>query len=154
MDGLVLVAVGLPYWRAYPGRRRIWVLSLSQGIAAATWALRCWPGWGFGGRQARGVIRDWAYSARHGRYPRLGGVDPRPGLAQVAIPVLAVSVEGDAFTPASTVDYIAAKLNAAPVVRRHYTAAEAGAPLDHFGWVRASAALADRIAAFATTPPS
>jgi len=46
---------------------------------------------------------------------------------------------------------VAAKLAAAPVVRERYTAAQAGGPVDHFRWVRASAALAARIAEFAAT---
>src|SRR5207253_10132645 len=29
--------------------------------------LGVWPGWRFGGRPARGVVGDWADSARHGR---------------------------------------------------------------------------------------
>src|SRR5690349_13276597 len=148
VDGLVLVAVGLPYWRTYPGRRKLWVLSLTQGIAATSLVLRRWPGWGFGGRQARGVIRDWAYIARHGRFPARIGAD----LGRIRVPVLAIGIEGDAFTPPSTVDYTVARLSAAPVVREEYTAAQAGAPVDHFSWVRASAALADRIAAFSSSP--
>jgi predicted alpha/beta hydrolase len=147
VDGLILVAVGLPYWRTYPGRRRLWVLSLTQSIAATTRVLRHWPGWGFGGRQARGVIRDWAYTARHGRFRAGIGAD----LARVRVPVLAIGIEGDAFTPSSTVDYTVAAMSGASVVHEPYTAAQAGAPLDHFSWVRASAALADRIAAFAAS---
>src|SRR5262245_28718219 len=69
VDGLVLVAVGLPYFRAYHGRRARGVLVLTQWVNAVSAVLRVWPGWGFGGRQARGVIRDWAYTARHGRFP-------------------------------------------------------------------------------------
>ena len=69
VDGLVLVAVGLPYFLAYHRKRARGVLVMTQGINAASAVLRVWPGWGFGGRQARGVIRDWAYTARHGRFP-------------------------------------------------------------------------------------
>jgi predicted alpha/beta hydrolase len=147
--GLVLVAVGLPYWRAYPGRRgRLWVLSLSQGMAATTAVLGFWPGWGFGGRQAGGVIRDWAYSARHGRYPRLAGVDVEALLGKVSTPVLAISVDGDRYAPPSTVDHLCGKLGGAPVERAHYTRDEAGGPLDHFRWTRAGGPLAARIAGF------
>ncbi len=148
VDGMVLVAVGLPYFRAYPGwRRRAWVLQLTQGIAATTVLLGVWPGWGFGGRQARGVILDWAYTARHGRYP--AGLEA--GLRSVRTPVLAITVDGDAFTPPGTTGHLIGKLVAAPVVREHYTAAQAGGPVDHFRWVRASATLAARVAAFAAS---
>jgi predicted alpha/beta hydrolase len=149
VDGLVLVATGLPYWRAYPRRRRLAVLSYTQWIAATAALLRVWPGWGFGGRQARNVIRDWAYTARHGAYPLLAGVDLETALADVHTPVLAVSVEGDQYTPATTVDHLCAKLSGAPLERAHYTVEESGAPLDHFRWTRAAAPLARRVADFA-----
>jgi predicted alpha/beta hydrolase len=70
VDGLVLVAVGMPYWRIY-GRQRLGVFGYTQGITALTALLRVWPGWSFGGKQARGVIRDWGYTGRHGAFPPL-----------------------------------------------------------------------------------
>lgn len=149
VDGLVLVAVGLPYWRLYPGRRGYQVLPYTQAIAATAALLGVWPGWGFGGRQARGVMRDWAYTARTGRFPVLDGVDAEAALREVRTPVLAVSVDDDHYAPHGTLDYLCAKLVAAPVWRERYTGAQAGGRLDHFAWVRASGPLAARVAAFA-----
>jgi len=146
--GLALLAVGLPYWRSYPARRRSQILALTQSLAATSAVLGVWPGWGFGGRQARGVIRDWAYTARAGRYPVMGGVDPEAALAGVTTPVLAVDMEGDQYTPAPTIDKLVAKMSSAPVTRSHYSAAEAGAPIDHFKWARNGAPLAARVAAW------
>jgi predicted alpha/beta hydrolase len=153
VDGLVLVAVGLglPWYRCYPGLRRAAVFGFTQGIAAVTAMLGVWPGWRFGGRQARGVIRDWAYTARHGRFPRLGEVDPNAALAAVRTPVLAVSVEADQYTPAPVLDHLCGMLTAAPVDRRHLTPAQAGAGIDHFTWVRAHGPLVDWVARFAAT---
>ena len=148
MDGVVLVAPGMSYFRAYPGRQRAKVLPFTQGIAGITALLGVWPGWGFGGRQARGIIRDWGHASRHGRFPRLGGLDADAALRSVHTPVLAITVDEDDYAPPGTVDHLLGKLGAAPVVREHYTAAQAGEPVDHFRWVRASAPLAARIAAF------
>jgi predicted alpha/beta hydrolase len=153
VDGLALVAVGLPWWRRYPGPRGWGVLPYTQGIAATARLLGVWPGWGFGGRQARGVIRDWAYTARTGRFPTLDGVDAEAAVGLVRTPVLAVSVDDDQYTPHATLDHLCAKLTAAPVTRHRYTAAEAGAALDHFTWVRASTPLAARVAGFAAGLP-
>ena len=153
VHALALVAVGLPYYRAYHARRARGVLLLTQGINAVAKTLRVWPGWGFGGRQARGVIRDWAYTARHGRFPRMAGVDAEAALGQVRIPVLAISLDGDAFTPAATVDLLAAKFIDAPVRRVHLSASDMGRPVDHFTWVRASAPVASRIAELVRTAP-
>ncbi|WCN83451.1 alpha/beta hydrolase family protein [Micromonospora sp. LH3U1] len=153
VDGLALVAVGIPYWRSYPGRRGLGVLPYTQGIAATAALLGVWPGWGFGGRQARGVIRDWAYTARTGRFPRLNGTDTEAAVRAVRHPVLAISVDDDQYTPHETMDHLCAKLTAAPVTRERYTVAQAGAALDHFTWVRACAPVARRIAGFADDLP-
>nr|MDT0662169.1 alpha/beta fold hydrolase [Micromonospora sp. DSM 115978] len=153
VDGLVLVAVGLPHWRGYRDRRKLLVLPFTQGLHAVTTLLGHWPGWGFGGRQSRGVIRDWAHTARTGRFPRIGTVDAEAAVHTVRTPVLAVSVAGDQYTPAELLDDLCAKLPAASVRREHYTAAQAGRRLDHFTWVRASAPLAEKVATFATTSP-
>lgn len=144
VDGLALVAVGLPYWRVYPGRRRLVVLPMTQAIHAASALLRVWPGWGFGGRQARGVIRDWAYTARTGRFPPLAGADMEAAVAAVRAPVLAVSLERDKYTPAPTVDHLVGKLAGATVRREHYDGA-----VDHFQWARVPGPIAERVASFA-----
>ncbi|MEH0844986.1 alpha/beta fold hydrolase [Micromonospora sp. CPCC 205711] len=153
VDGLALLAVGVPYWRGYPGARGYGVLPYTQGIAAVARALGVWPGWGFGGRQARGVIRDWAYTARTGRFPVLDGVDAEAAVRRLDLPVLAVSVDDDQYTPHGTLDHLCAKLTAARVTRQRYTATEAGASLDHFSWIRAGAPLAARVAAFTAALP-
>lgn len=152
VDGLALVAVGLPWFRSYPGARKLAVLGFTQWIAGVSTALRVWPGWGFGGRQASGVIRDWGFTARRGRFPRLDGVDAEAALRRVRTPVLGVSVDSDRFTPAPTLDHLCAKLSAAPVERVHVTTAEAGSPLDHFAWVRANGPVAAHVARFANRP--
>lgn len=153
VDALVLVAVGLPYWRYYRDSRRFTVLPFSQGLHAAATLLGRWPGWGFGGVQARGVIRDWAHTARTGRFPRIDGTDTDAAMREVRTPVLAVSVDDDQYTPHETLDRLCEKLTAASVRREHYTAAQAGDQIDHFTWVRSSTALAERIAAFASDLP-
>jgi len=151
VDGLALLAVGLPYWRCYPGRMGPGTLAFTQTLAVTSAVLGVWPGWGFGGRQSRDVIRGWAHTARTGRYPALAGVDVETALAGVRLPVLAVDMETDQYTPAPTVEHLTAKLTSARVERQHYSAAEAGSPIDHFTWARHGAPLAGRVAAWAAT---
>lgn len=152
-DGLVLVATGVPHWRSYRGLFGPGILTFAAGISGASALLGVWPGWGFGGRQARPVIRDWARIVRTGRFPVINGLDPEEVLRSLAIPILAVSIEGDRHTPRHTLDLMCAKLAAAPVEREHYGAAQSGRPMDHFSWTRAGEALAERIAAFAAALP-
>ena len=147
--GVVLVAVGIPYWRAYPGRRSVGILGMTQTIGAASAVLGVWPGWGFGGRQAGRVMTDWARTARRGGY----GAADDAALARMTTPVLAVSVEGDTLVPAAVVDYTVGRVPAAPVERVHFTAADLGAPVDHFTWTRASRPIVERIQKFATGHP-
>ncbi|GGM66427.1 alpha/beta fold hydrolase [Dactylosporangium sucinum] len=153
VSGLALLAVGLPYWRSYPASRRAQILAMTQVLAAGSAVLRHWPGWAFGGRQARGVIADWAYTARAGRYRPIAGVDVEAALSRVTTPVLAVDVEGDQYTPAATVDRLTSKLTSSEVRREHYTAAEAGTRIDHFTWAKNGAPLAARVAAWTASLP-
>ncbi|GAA4442915.1 alpha/beta hydrolase family protein [Phytohabitans houttuyneae] len=146
VDGVVLVAVGLPYWRMYP-RRRHGVLAMTQSIGATSALLRVWPGWGFGGRQARGVMRDWAYTARTGRFPQLDGVDVEAALRGVRTPVLAISVDHDQYTPHETLDHLCAKLASAPLTRERHSIDGA----DHFTWVRSADGIAARVAEWSGT---
>jgi predicted alpha/beta hydrolase len=148
LDGVVLVAAALPYWRAYP-RRRAGLLAMTQSIGAASTLLRVWPGWGFGGRQARGVMRDWAHTARTGRFPRLDGIDVETALRGVRTPVLAISIDHDRYTPHGTLDHLCAKLDSAPLTRERHTIPGA----DHFTWVRDADGIAARVAEWSETLP-
>lgn len=152
--GIALVACGLPYWRTYPAPGRYAVLGYTQAIAGLSAALGYWPGWTFGGTQARGVIGDWAHTARHGRYRPMGALDPESALASVTTPVLAVSVDNDRYTPPATVDHLCGKLAATSVQRRHLDAAQATGALDHFRWVRATSPLAGWVTGFARSLPA
>jgi predicted alpha/beta hydrolase len=142
VDGLILIAVALPYWRLY-GRQSLGVYGFTQGINAAAKVLGVWPGWGFGGRQARGVIADWAYTGRHGRFPVSVGAEEK--LGAISLPVLAISVDDDQYTPRGTMDFLVSKLESAKVRREHLTQAAAGVSIDHFKWVRAGAPIAEMI---------
>ncbi|WP_018351084.1 alpha/beta hydrolase family protein [Longispora albida] len=144
IDGLLLLATGVPYYRIYR-HRRLGVLAFSQGIYAGARLIGYWPGWIFAGRQSKNVIRDWAYTSRHGRFPMPGAED---ALTTVDLPVLAVSVAGDQFTPSVTLDHLVGKLTSARVTRSHYRAPER---VDHFTWVRAAGPLAAEVAAFVHT---
>lgn len=148
--GVVLVAAAIPYWRSYPGRRRYGLLAMTQAIGAVSAALRVWPGWGFGGRQAGRLMTDWAHTARTGAYGRLPGADE--ALAKLSVPVLAISLAGDDLVPASVVDNYLTMFRAAPVERAHVTAADLGGPADHFKWTRSSAPIVARITQFAPPP--
>jgi len=144
--GVVLVAAGIPYWRAYRSRRRYGVFGMIQSIGAASAVLGVWPGWGFGGRQAARVMTDWARTSRTGDYRGLPGADR--ALAELRVPVLAISIEGDDLVPDTVVDHFVTLVPAAPVERHHIAT-----PSDHFAWTRASKPVVEQIAAFTSLAP-
>lgn len=142
IDGLVLIAAGVPYWRTYGAQGAI-VGAYVQAIGAVSTVAGVWPGWTFGGRQAAGIMRDWAYTGRRGVFPARLRVEE--SVREVTVPVLAISVDNDRYTPPASLDHLLAKLESAKVRREHLTREAAGVPLDHFTWVKAGAPIRDLI---------
>ncbi len=146
LAGLALVGSGSPYWRNF----KLWVgLAL---IAAPLLAnLLGWlPGRriGFGGNEARGVIGDWSRSGRTGRYAGRGiDVDLEAALRAQRAPVLALRLRDDWFGPEASLAFLLGKMPEA--TRRSEVLGPddlAGAPADHFAWMKVPAEVARRLA--------
>lgn len=133
LAGLILVASGSIHWRLWTWKH----LVMTQGIAALSQVVGHYPGEkvGFAGREARGVMADWARLARTGRL-RFGRprVDHEAALRRLELPVLSVSIAGDTLTPRGAADGLAAKLPAADLTRLHLEPEADG--IDHFRWAR------------------
>ncbi|GAA2477583.1 alpha/beta fold hydrolase [Winogradskya humida] len=102
-------------------------------VGAVTNSLGYWPGHklGFAGRQPRGLMTDWGYEARHGRYRVHGdSTDYEAALAGLAVPALLVDIAGDRMIPATAVDHLAHRLPG------HVDRAHVQAYPDHFLWAR------------------
>lgn len=109
-DAVVVVASGPPYFRLWPGLGALRVLSLTQFGALTAAALGHFPGetLGFGGREARTLIAEWATAARTGRYVFVG-FDGDGAIARLDRPVLAIRVEGDTLAPENAMAHTLAK---------------------------------------------
>lgn len=136
--GLWLVAGGSPYWRAFPAPTRWWLpfaYRFLPWLAARHGAL---PGRriGFGGQEARGVIRDWSRSALGGRYAAAGlDIDLEAAMARVAVPVRAVVKTEDWLAPVTSLRFLLSKLPlSSPTITS--LAPEPGWQADHFSWMR------------------
>ncbi|MCV7225253.1 alpha/beta fold hydrolase [Mycolicibacterium komossense] len=142
VDGLVLVASGIPYWRDYGSRA--WSAHLLRMYVLATVAIvGYWNGIGFGGPQSAGVMRDWAHTSRTGELPpHLGVVE---SIGEVRVPILVLTVDGDKHTPPPVVDRLVSLLKSAPIGRKHITSDEAGTALDHFRWLKAPDVIAQAV---------
>ncbi|WP_168627212.1 MULTISPECIES: alpha/beta fold hydrolase [unclassified Cryobacterium] len=131
VDALAFVAAGSVHWRLWPLRYLVAI----QLFAALAAVVGHFPGRlvSFAGREARGVMRDWARLARTGRltYGR-PPVDAGQSLAVLELPVLVLSLHGDTLAPQRAVGGLAALLPSARVTRRHLVLDAGKRP--HFGW--------------------
>ncbi|MDQ3289163.1 MAG: alpha/beta fold hydrolase [Pseudomonadota bacterium] len=138
-NGLWLVASGSPYWRAFPIPARY---ALPLGYRLLPWLAErngALPGRriGFGGSEARGVMSDWAGTARSGRYGGNGiDIDLESALSTVTAELRGVLFTRDWLAPPSSLQYLASKM---PLSRTRVSvldSAELGARADHFDWMR------------------
>jgi len=147
---LWLVGSGTPYWRTFLGLRgRVLPLfyQFAPWLARACGAL---PGrrLGFGGDEARGLIRDWARVGLSGRYRAAGWpVDLEAGMRQVRVPIHGVLFDDDWLAPESSLRALMAKLPDSParVAVLHHAAL--GTRADHFAWMKQPGAVVDALLA-------
>lgn len=152
--GVITVATGSIWWRAFPRPRRYVFLLGTQFITAAGTVLGSYPGHrlGFGGHEARTLVADWAHQARTGKYRAKGSAtDYEAALDGMREPALLISLAGDDFAPASAADHLAGKLPPDRVTRLHLDdAVYRDSRNAHFGWVKRPgpivAAIADWLA--------
>ena len=146
VTGLVMVASGAPYWKNF---HRPWLIGAAYVMAPmlAT-LLGRFPGRriGFGGNEARGVIRDWARSGCTGRYTADGIGDLEPGMAAFTGPALALRLRDDWLGPPASLDWLLGKLPRADITRGVLGPDELCGPADHFSWMKAPQPVAAHIA--------
>ena len=102
---------------------------------------------GFGGTEARGVIRDWSRTGLSGHYAAPGLGDMEPALRRVDVPVRAVAAARDWLAPRSSLDYLLSKT--CSTIRSVTVLDEAalGTHADHFAWMRKPGAVVDALTA-------
>lgn len=152
VHGLLPVASGSVYLGCYAPRLRhgIRMLGLLSGVTGAV--LGHFPGQriGFGGREARGVMKDWLHVAHTGRYEPAGSrFDYEAALGRLALPVLALNFKADSWAPEAAARYLLDKLPRS--AREQWTWGDAdtgGQHLDHFSWTKKPQLLAPRLAAW------
>jgi predicted alpha/beta hydrolase len=136
LAGIALVACGTPYAPKFGALRPL--LHLLAAIAGPLGgALGHFPGdrLGFGGRQARTLMREWAQLARTGRFA--SGEDE---LRRVRARVLALPIAGDRYAPPAAVEHLLEKIPHADVTR-----ARVARELGHLGWLRQPDEVVERV---------
>jgi predicted alpha/beta hydrolase len=149
VQGLILVASGSPYFRNWRFPRSLGVLVGSQLMRGISAVLGYYPGrrFGFGGTEARRLVREWSSFAARGRLQLTqSSQDVEARLREFSGALLAISFDDDRFAPRTAVDHLAAKMPRAELTRRHLSPAEVGVPmLSHFQWAKRPAPIAELI---------
>jgi len=138
-QALWLVASGVPYWLAFPPRTRWWLPMAYQAMRSIAGLCGKLPGRriGFGGEEARTLIRDWTRCGLTGRYAAAGlDLDLEAELRRVDVPVRAVRMKHDWLGPESSLRALLAKMPAAPATVVALDAAAPGVAADHYAWMK------------------
>ncbi len=150
-QALWLVASGSPYWRAFPSPNRLW---LPLAYRFLPWLARkrgALPGRliGFGGNEARGVIRDWARSGLSGVY-RAEGVDAdlEAAMRALRLPIRALTMADDWLGPESSLRFLLSKLPHSHADIETLDAQHLSISADHFSWMKQPEAVAAHLTAY------
>lgn len=143
-QSLWLVASGAPYAGAFPRRYRLWLPLSYRLLARLAESFGALPGRriGFGGQEARSVIRDWSRTALTGRYAAPGVGNLEEALRAVDLPIRAVRLTRDWLAPHGSLAYLLAKTSSRDVRVHVLDDASLQARADHFTWMRTPDAVA------------
>ncbi len=148
LQALWLVASGTPWWRSFPAPRR-YLLPLAYRFLPWLAARRgVLPGrrLGFGGNEARSLIRDWARVGLCNHYAADGmSADLEAGLRRISAPTTAVILEDDWLAPRGSMRALLQKMPTAPHTLHALGARDLGTAADHFQWMKSPQAVASAL---------
>ncbi|HZX76477.1 alpha/beta fold hydrolase [Lysobacter sp.] len=136
---LWLVGSGAPYWRAFPLRTKWWLPFVYRFLAWLAERHGALPGRriGFGGQEARGVVRDWSRSGLSGRYAAAGvDVDLEAAMAALTLDAHAVVLERDWLGPLPSLRFLLSKLRHSSQRIDVLDAATLDTRADHYAWMK------------------
>lgn len=136
--GMVLVACAVPYYRSWTGKQRARIRFATVALPVVGFILGYVPGdrLGFGGTEAKTLMRDWAHNAKTARYELVGSaVDYEAALADIVVELITVNIEGDEMAPPNAVDFMFEKVPRAQGLRVEAKLSEPK-PGAHFRWAR------------------
>ncbi|MDF3311106.1 alpha/beta fold hydrolase [Rhodococcus sp. T2V] len=145
---VTVIGTGTVFWRAFGPRRWVEALTSIQWIGLVSRVKGYWPGGVLiPGAMAGGVMIDWSKHSLTSRYrPKGASVDYDTLLAEMTVPVLAVSLEHDRLGPKSNVDFLVSRMPAAAVTQWHVEGDSPVVHRDHFEWLKDSPVVAQRVA--------
>lgn len=155
-NSLVLCASCSVFYRGWPVPIRWGLLFFTQLASLIARVLGYFPGrkLGFAGLEARTVMRDWAATARHGRYQVANShVDYEADMAKLNIRVLAINFSDDTLAPVAASRNLTAKLGDAKLTQQVINGEQLGQhKANHFNWSRSPEVIADRVVSWLQQP--
>lgn len=140
LDGVILAASCMVDWRGWGTVGGLKRLLQYAGIGLTTRLFGYFPGEkiGFAGNEPRGQMKDWVRSALTGRYQFDGAdIEYEKALAEVSIPILALTFHSDTFAPAAACDRLLLKMPRASAKHLDLSDADVGLKqAGHFQWAR------------------
>ncbi len=155
-DGIILTAACNIHYKGWSGFGKWRILLGTQFFNVASSILGYHAGnkLGFGGKGARGVIKDWSYTARTGKYSvKSSEHDFEKNLREINPKVLAISFSRDEFSPRKAVENLLAKFNpSSDITRKHLTdIGSTNKPYSHYNWVKNNEEVIELIAGWTVT---
>lgn len=143
-----LVASGTPYWRTFPTPRG-WTLPLVYRFLpwlAQRQGVLHGKKLGFGGTEARGLIRDWSRVGLNNHYAAAGmPTDLEAGMRDLRGQATAVVMEYDWLAPTGSMQGLLAKMPGMRAQLSVVTAQMLGARADHFAWMKTPEAVVEQL---------
>lgn len=149
---LILTASCSVHYKSWPFPYRWGLLAFSQFAFVIAVIVGYFPGrnLGFGGREARSVMKDWAYNARTGNY-RLSGSRQNytPFRAIKELNVLSINFDDDELAPVSATNQLLTKINARNTHQIFLSGSDIGrSNAGHFNWLRSPQRVSEEVAQF------
>ncbi len=141
IDGLIMITSCSVYYKGWEGRGSMGVWLVSKFFHPISKMRGFFPGntIGFGGKEARTVMKDWGYNGLTGNYRITGTTnDYDAAMKKSDFPILAVSIKGDNYAPQKAVDLLLNKFNETiEKTHLHISKEDAGMKsLNHFNWTK------------------
>jgi predicted alpha/beta hydrolase len=147
VSGLILSATCSVYYKGWDGFGAYRILAGTQFANLVAKMLGYYPGKkvGFGGTEAKTLIKDWSSQSRTGKYILQGdSFNYEEGLSKITLPVLAISYEGDKMAPIGAVDHLLSKMTNASKEHIHLKKSDPrNDGFNHFNWAKKTANVVD-----------
>lgn len=141
IDGLVLITSGSVFYKGWKGSEAVKLYSVGHLFYPISKTIGYFPGnvIGFGGREARNIIKDWSYNVISGKYKLSGSsYNYENSLSELEKPTLAISIEKDYLASKKSTENLYGKFNSnSRITHLHLSENQTKiTPLNHFSWAK------------------